>query len=677
MSYAYINNQLSIPARLLYDEWGVMGYKNYQAKCTRGKLKRTKEGRGAGNEAYVAFDSLSPTLRMLCVEKLGKPEDASKYRFTEFISHDFKAQSYYAEYTLSDNNHLPRKTQKEYVTHANILNTCALLLNNTNALRLATSGIKIKGIWDVFAEIIEELNRDTYPHSLPSNSRSLRNKYNKYKKEGYDSLIHGNFLNTNSEKLTEESKFWILAKWNNMVERVVSIPHMHTLYNEEAKKQGWKAVSEEKTIYNFLNDEEIKPLWWANRYGEQAYKVKYVFQLSTKMPTMRDSLWYSDGTKLNYYYLEDGKMKTCQVYEVMDAFSEVMLGFHISPTENTEAQFNAYKMAIQISGHRPYQIGMDNQGGHKKMESGNFLSKIARLRIATQPYNGKSKTIESAFGRFQMQHLKKDWFFTGQNITTKRNESKANMEFILENKANLPTLDEIKSTYEKRRKEWNAAAHHRTKQPRIDMYLNSVNPETPEVIMWDMVELFWMERPQTVKLSAYGLTFKESKVKHTYMKYTEDQMPDIEWLEKNIDKSFTIKYDPSDLSLIYIYENTPLGLRFVSEMLPKVEVSRGIQEQEKYEASYIQQILEESRKQRIARRDEVDELLEAHDLHPEQNGLNSPRISGLETKKRKKQDTAAPRKKKAKAVKVESIGQYQKELSNVTEIDLRKLIKKL
>ena len=174
-------------------------------------------------------------------------------------------------------------------------------------------------------------------------------------------------------------------------------------------------------------------------------KKRGIYQHSTKLPSCRDALWYGDGTKLNYFYLEDGKIKTCQVYEVMDAYSEVLLGYCISEKEDYQAQYSAFKMAIENAGHRPYQITVDNQGGHKKLETGNFLSKICRIAIKTQPYNPNSKTIESVFRRLQ-KILSGDWFFTGQNITAKRAESRANMEFILANRASLPSLEEIKKS---------------------------------------------------------------------------------------------------------------------------------------------------------------------------------------------------------------------------------------
>ena len=71
-----------------------------------------------------------------------------------------------------------------------------------------------------------------------------------------------------------------------------------------------------------------------------------------------------------------------------------MLGFHISSTEDYEAQYNAFKMAIGFAQHRPYEVKVDGQGGHSKLKSGNFLNKICRLAIKSQPYNGKSKSIE-------------------------------------------------------------------------------------------------------------------------------------------------------------------------------------------------------------------------------------------------------------------------------------------
>ena len=46
------------------------------------------------------------------------------------------------------------------------------------------------GVWDVVAETSEEL-RDRYGHTLPTNVARLRERINRYKKDGYMSLISG------------------------------------------------------------------------------------------------------------------------------------------------------------------------------------------------------------------------------------------------------------------------------------------------------------------------------------------------------------------------------------------------------------------------------------------------------------------------------------------------------
>ena len=180
-------------------------------------------------------------------------------------------------------------------------------------------------------------------------------------------------------------------------------------------------------------------------------------------------------------------MKTCQVNEFIDAQSEVFLGCSCSETENFESQYQAVKMALKTSGHKPYELKYDNQGGYKKQETGGFLSKIARHAISTQPYNGKSKTIESIFGRFQQTIMNECWYFTGQNITAKTQESRANMDYILDNKKNLPTYEEAIAKYMELRERWNTQKHFRTEVQRMEMYKTSVNEKAPALTQADMV----------------------------------------------------------------------------------------------------------------------------------------------------------------------------------------------
>ncbi len=650
--FEYYNNTLCVHGRWLYEfkDGVIMSQANY--KYLKSKYLKALQKGGNGRKALIAYDSIPERFKMVIEHLCGNPYEFTKRnRFVDQLEEDIKAREYFQTYTLDSGDALPKKNIEEYIANASILNTAHHIMSNLNARRRSMGGSKSTA-WDKIADVIKNLPRHTWKHSIPENPTSLKRKTKKYKAEGYESLIHRNFCNKNSEKISDDAKIWLLNRWADQFDRIATIEQLHGEYNSMAKEQNWKALKEKQTIRLYLFSEDIQPLWYGHRYGELKAKEKFAYQHSTKLPSKRDALWYSDGTKMNYYYLNDqGKISTCQVYEVMDAFSEVLLGFHISKTEDFEAQYKAYKMAVQVAEHRPYQLGFDNQGGHKKLENGNFLTKLARLSIKTQPYNGKSKTIENAFGRFQMQYMKRDWFFTGQNITTKEIESKANMELIMANKENLPTLSEVKKVYEKRRKEWNSGKHPQSEKTRINTYFESVNELAPAISTWDMVDLFWIERPKPIQANAYGIQFTENKVKHNYMVNNVDGMPNVEWLAKNIDKKFTIKFDPEDMSMIYLYEDTPLGLRFVTEASIKVQVHRAIQDQEDGEAEFIKQVLDMNKKLREETYEEMESILDQYGASAQARGMNKPKLKGINSKRQRK-------------AKESHIGKHLKEESN-------------
>jgi len=666
--FEYYQNSLCVQASWILEN-ELISLSNYCQLIKRKHLNVLQRG-GNGRPALIEFDTIRKDIKEKIIALTGDPTEKAKHiTFTDYLKTDHVADDFFNRHTLDNGEALPEKNKAEYKANAEVLNAIDHIMSSTMGKRKAL-GSKVKP-WPKIAEVVALLPQHRWPHSLPSNEKRLRDKYNLYKKEGYASLIHKGFGHKNSEKLDDDAKRWVLARWADRVQRCPNYAQLLKEYNSIAEHHGWKPLKVELTLINFLTDPKIEPLWHGYRFGELKTKEKYTFQFSTKLPGMRDSLWYSDGTKLNYYYQENGKMQTCNVYEVFDAYSEVFLGYHISKSEDYEAQYQAYKMALQIAGHKPYEVKYDNQGGHKKLENNSFLGKISRISSNTAPHNGKSKTIENAFYRFQAQFLKKDWFFTGQNITTKKDESRANMETILRNAASLPTLDEVKKVYDQRRKEWNEAPHPKTGVSRIEMYLNSENPASQPVTIWDMISMFWIQRDKPVTCNAYGISFIEKGQKYTYMRYKEDRMPDFTWLGENIDRKFVVKYDPDDMTTIQLYVDTPLGLRSAGGAELKIEIHRARQEQEAFEAQYINNIIEANKTQRIERRDKMEEILIEHGRATEDYGLRSPLLAGVNSSKAKQ-----------KAVKKETttIGQYQKALSEAveteiaTEVDIYKLM---
>ncbi len=657
--FEFFDNELCIKAEALYSEQelGLVSYSTYDRRL-RYEVEFGKRG-GNGRQAYIKFASIPDDLRYKIKQRCnGKSpyELAIQNKIKTLIEQDLNAIKYFNDYIKPDGEPLSIEKKREYNANANVLNAINLFIKTKNAWRRTMGGRK-QNMWDAISEMVNGIRSEEVPHNLPKKPRPLRNKFDRYMSESYSSLVHGGTGNTNTEKLCAVAKSWLLARWATPIEKV-TMTQLWEEFNALADERGWKPVDDQKTIRNYLYQPEVQEQWYGHRYGELKAKEKYGFQQSTKLPTMRDSLWYSDGTKVNFYYLKDGKVETTSVYEVMDAYSEVFLGYCVSKTEDFKAQFSAFKMATQFAGHRPYECRYDNQGGHKKLQNGDFLTKLSHLSIRTQPYNGKSKTIENAFYRFQQSYLHKKWYFTGQNITAKKEESKANMEFILANKANLPSFEEALAAYVELRTKWNSDPHPLTGESRISMYLESNNPKAPAINYFDMVDLFWIQRKVPVTYTAYGLTIEEKGRKYTYAKYDDNKMPDIKWHRSNIDRKFVVKFDPEDMSTICVYKETTNGLHYVTLLTQKNNVHRGKQEADEFEASFLAQVNNANKAARIATRDKTNEVLEKFGLLPEQHGLISPALKGIESARK-----AAGTKAKKK-VKVTDIAEIEKALSN-------------
>ena len=216
-------------------------------------------------------------------------------------------------------------------------------------------------------------------------------------------------------------------------------------------------------------------------------------------------------------------------------------------------------MAVQVAGHKPYEIVHDNQGGHKKADSAGLFSNICHVHWTTAPYNPESKTIEAAFGRFRDSVLHKDWRFTGQNITAKKASSRPNLEFVEANKDKLYSFAELKNRYMEARREWNESKHPATCVSRIEMYRSSVNDETPAISLPDMVDAFWVMTKKPSTFTSGGIEIEVKGMPYRYEVYSEPGVPDHEWRRKHTHQQFYVQYDPYDMTSVRLYREDRAG----------------------------------------------------------------------------------------------------------------------
>ncbi|MDR0612371.1 MAG: transposase family protein [Dysgonamonadaceae bacterium] len=445
----------------------VITYNTLRSLVAHGNVQRLKRGGGEGSPALIVYNSLPEKYRKRYEEKYGgTPEDLyKKMNVKERFKTDGEAMAFYEafEYELNGvQTHLSEGLKEEYTVNASVLN---VLIESLDSMRSQEKKLNNprRALWDIISANSERLryrseeerNDGENPvHTLPRNLNRLKDTVREYRPaieyEGrryphnYLSLISGKIGNKNTLKITPEVGELLLAfkRSRNPVftdrqifERfnLVELP-AHNESLEVKIKNGaaeavdgggirdvetgevsymWMPLKSLRSLVRWFNDPEIVKKWYDAEHGEQAARQRFKIGFDTEIASCRDARWEGDGTKLNLYYRDrEGKRCTCTVYEVIDTYSEALLGYCISDREDYRQQYNAFCMAVRNTRRKPYEIVTDNQGGAKTKRMQDFMKGISHIAHTTMPNNPQSKTVESVFGRFQQQVLHQVWGFT-------------------------------------------------------------------------------------------------------------------------------------------------------------------------------------------------------------------------------------------------------------------------
>lgn len=626
------NGKIAVTVGELTSDQGgtaVMTLINYKNLINRKKIEVLRRGCNC-TPALVEYASLPTRFKEAFVAKYGDPEQMMRDD-KPHLAMNAEAREYYAGVTLPDGKHLTQELIEEYTLNASVLDLLrdGLMAQKAGRKRLgSTTPVSWDGIWQT-----SEMLREEFGHKLPASKESLRRKLDDYMKKGFECLISKKLGNSNTLKVPEAGGKLMIALKRSRVP-IYTDSQIFEEYNRRAVKNGWKPLQSPNTVKQYLHRPEVEPKWYAAVYGELAAKQKFDRKHKTLMPECRDALWYGDGTKLNLYFKgrdKNGKpaKMTAMVYEVIDAYSEMLLGYAIGAVENSDLQRRAFRMAIERAGYKPFEIVTDNQGGQKKNEARAFMSKICRASRTTAPHTPQAKSIEQVFGRFQRQVLHRDWRFTGQNITAVSKDSRANAEFIEDNFESLYTYEELCAAYAEYREVWNDMKHSRTGKSRRETYFSSINTEVEGVLDYNIVDWFWRETEQPSEFTSSGITIQVDKQSYTYEVFDDGGLPDMTFRRENTGRQFFVKYDPDDMSQVWLCTHTAVGTRHIRKAQPYAVVHRAIQEQTPDELMFIRAMTEANKRERVARQMEGYQFDLEHGIAPEQHGLRSSRLRGL------------------------------------------------
>ena len=659
----------------------VMSKSNYDQLKARHRINVVVRGGGLGKVAEVEWMSLPDRFKVKYIAKYGDPEEA-QLRQNSMITFDEKARVFFAQYELPDGSPLKEDKQQEYMVNASVLNKM-LEMETVQRRQRAQRGNRTPVSWENIMEQCEQL-RENYGHTLPKNAARLREKMRQYSREGYECLVSGKLGNANTTKITDEVAEWLLAH-KASVNPVYTVAQLLDLYNSTAAKRGWKAIKSAQTLIEFFERPDIKPQWYAVEQGAQRANNLFLRQNRTVMASCRDALWYIDGTKVNLYFKywdeksRRTKVGTTSCIYVMDAHSEVFVGWYMCENETFQTTYEALRNAFERTGFMPYELVSDNQAGFTSKAAQRWRAKLETISHTTTPENGKSKTIESAFGRFQAEVLHRHINYTGGNITAKSSKTKVDVAKIIQNVEALPTYEEVRAQNEADINIWNSLPHPKfAGKSRMDVYRTSVNPQA--IALTDIIrdKVFYVATEKASTFRASGIEVTLNGVKRVYEVFSAPNTPDLEWRRKNTGREFVVEYDPHDLSRVRLCIDDPnYGLQFNTWAEPYMMIHRAMQDQVEGERSSIISALNANKKEIVRRDLQTRALQMKYGVGYESAGYNAPLPQGVSRTEylrfaeeiRAEEQSGERKEEPVREPLPDSVGQVQKVQSNFDIIE--------
>jgi len=462
---AFIENKLCIPAAWLYTEQAaengreavqfpaLLTKTNYEKRVTRKQI-HTLGHPGPNKPAMVVFDRLDERMQSELTARLGEsPYKLAKRNLIErSITPDALSADFFNRYVKPDGSYIAPERQREYMVTAWIFNSITHILNNRRSMQFKVIG-KTKGaIWNYFNEEVQALSKEDFPHKLPSSPKRLKDKYDRYMAEGFESLVHKNVGNQSALKTTLEEQEAVLAKLimhhNNLDNEQIA-----SLYNVFAKPMGWKTITR-GTVANRKEKNEV--LATVGKHGLTEFRNTQSMQVKRSAPSAALYYWTLDGWDAELLYQKteiDSKGHSFTSYHnrptvviVLDAVCKYPVGYaigtHETPHLIREALHNAILHTKELFGdyHKPYQLQSDHYG------KGVLTPLYTACSVHYTPArvkNAKAKIIEPYFKYINKQFAQLQPNWSGFGITsTKKNQP--NTEAVNMKKHSFPDYEGVR-----------------------------------------------------------------------------------------------------------------------------------------------------------------------------------------------------------------------------------------
>ncbi|MFL0087165.1 hypothetical protein R8G64_13300 [Tenacibaculum maritimum] len=577
--YAYQNNILSIPAKLLYEEIGI-AYNTYKTWVERGKLVKTKKGLGKGNQAWIAFHEISELwVKQAVTAKLGPPSKViSENLFENYIIPDHKATNFFASHRKPNGKSLSFDKQREKATSAMILNAIETVFKQRDVL------VKNKETaWANISDAVNALDETKWHYKLPSTARSLQRRYKRYLKEGYACFIHALEGRSNSRKVT--------AKIENLILSLYCLPNkpysssVHDMYlqflggafevfdistgevfdRDDFYVDDKPVEISEGTVWNYINAPHNKLIIAKARNSSYDFSHKNRPHVNRTAPNYSMSKITLDDRDIMHTKLHDGtKVKA---YYAFDDLSGAMIGIAHSKKKDHNLYLDCIKnmfrflhikelgipMQMEVERHlvSDFSEGLMKAGNVfpfvRWCNATNSQEKYAETYIRVKKYGvekSNNQNVGRHYSRLESNRITRQKIFDEQNDNYVF--AQANYEEIVANE--LQEQEAYNNSLHPNQEKY-------TGMTRLDVLMHSVNPNLPKLDKAHLAKYIGEKTNTTIRRNQY-----------VTVKYTKFQLETPQIIHQLAPNNYSVEayYIPGEsnkIDEVYLYQNG----RFICE----------------------------------------------------------------------------------------------------------------
>lgn len=493
------HNRMAIPAKLLYEDLGLIKYQDYQTKVRRGKIIRLRKGKGSGNCALIDLESLPFEYKRVIAAKFPNPKKVAETNaFADFIEEDTEAIAFFQKFRNANGSALKASHITRHSNEAAILNGFHKKIDGI--LKHSSKGATTRGFWKKACGVLDGL-QDRWPHKLPRTQKRLREKYDRFIQHGNRSLLKG-WDNQNSRVVNEEieallnsiycqyfkpNAAQVQGDYQSFLEGKKDIVNSRT--GEIYDRTTYEPVSD-STVYNYLTKWESQVVTHSRRSNNRIQFGARHRAYASFTTDYAGSILSLDDRDLPWK-MHNGKRAIA--YIAADVNSECFIGWAFSrPAQRDDDKVygknlrlvnnmfqNLFQQLDYYGVNMPAEVEVENHLMSTLKETTLKENNLFRHVRFAAPENPQEKSIERIFRRLRYQYDKKQNGGKGW-LPRPHARDEANQNRMEDTEKYTYDYEEIVSMAMDSMMQWNEALHPNQKKypgkSRMDVWMDNQNP---------------------------------------------------------------------------------------------------------------------------------------------------------------------------------------------------------